>query len=101
MIFVHDSHSVLEVQDVNCMVSDTDALGVLKHLPCCHLCVKGILLAQIGIPRLIKFIDEEALCYPLRCLKCVLVGDVGAMYGFGFGADRTGCAVGDRYVVYC
>ena len=41
------------------------------------------------------------MCFPLRRLECVPVGDAGAMYGFGFGTDHTGCAVGDRFVVYC
>ena len=77
------------------MVSDTYVLEVLKHLPHCHPCVKGNRLAQLGIPRLVKFVNDEASCFSLRRLKFVSVGDAGAMYGFGFGADHTGRAVGN------
>ena len=82
------------------MVSDTDTLEVLKHLPRRNPCVKGNWLAQLGIPRLVKYVDDEDSCLSLHHLKCVPVGDAGAMYGFGFGADHTGCAVDDQLVVY-
>ena len=95
MLCVHDSHFVLEVQDVNCVVADTDALEVLKHLSRHHPCVKGNRLTQLGIPRLVKCVDEEASCFPLCLLECVLVGDAGAVYGFYFGADHTGRAISD------
>ena len=101
MICVHDSHFALEVQYVNCTIADTDALEVLKHLPFRNPCVKGNRLAQIGIPHLVKCVDEEAFCFPFRRLKCVPVGDAGAIYGFGFGADHIDCAVVDQFVVYC
>ena len=100
MLCVHNSNFVLEVQDVNCMVADTDTLEVLRHIPRRHPCVKGNRLTYIVIPRLVKFVNDEASCFSLRRLKCVPFGDVGAMYGFGFGADHTGRAVGDKFVVY-
>ena len=95
MLCVHDSHFVLEVQYVNCMVANTDALEVLKNLPHCHPRVKGNRLTQLGIPRLLKCVDEEALCFPFRRLELFPVADAGAMYGFGFGADHTDCSVTD------
>ena len=101
MICVHDSHFFLEFQDVNCMVANTDALEVVNHLPRRHPFVKVNRLAQLGIPRLFKCVNEEASCFPLRHLKFVPVGDAGAMYGFGFVADHAGRAVGDQFVVYC
>ena len=101
MLCVHDLHFVLEVQDVNCMIANTDALEVLKHLSRLHPLVKGNQLTQIRIPRLVKCVDDGALCFSLRHLEHVPVGDAGAMYGFVFGTDHTGRAVGDRFVVYC
>ena len=82
MICVHDSHFVLEVQDVNCMVSNADALEVLNHLPRRHPCVKGNRLAQIRITLLFKCVDKEASCFSLRRLECAPVGDAGAMFVF-------------------
>ena len=99
MLCVHDSNFVLEVQYVNGMVSHTYALEVLSHLPRYHSCVKVNQIAQLGVPCFIRFIDEEASCLPLRSLVCVPVGDVGVMYGFGFGADHTSRVVGNRFVV--
>ena len=100
MLCVHDSHFVLEVQYINCMVDNTDDLEVLKHLPRRHPCIKGNRLAHFGIPCLFKCVYDEASCFPLSRLECIPVGNAGAMYGFGFGADHTGCNVGDRFVVY-
>ena len=60
MLCVHDSHFFLEFQDFNCMVADTDALEVLKHLPRCNSCVKGNRLTELGIPRLVKCADDKA-----------------------------------------
>ena len=82
------------------MVSDTDALEALKHLPCSHPFVKSNWIAQLGIPCLVKCVNDEASCFPIRRLECVPVGDAGAMYGFSFGADHTGCAAGNQFVVY-
>ena len=82
------------------MVSEPDALEVLKHLPLHHPCVKVNRLAQLRILSLVKCVDEEAFCFPLRRIECVPVGDASAMYGFGFGADYTGRTVGNRFVVY-
>ena len=101
ILCLHDSHFILEAQDVNCMVANTDALEGLKHLPRRHPCIKGHRLTQLGIPRLIKCVDDEDSCFSLRRLECVPIGDVGVVYGFSFGADHTGRAVGDRFVVYC
>ena len=94
MLCVHDSHFVLEVEYVNCTVADTDKLEVIKHLPHCHPCIKGNRLTHLGIPCLIKFIEDEAFCLYLRRLESIPVGDAGAMYGFGYGADHTGRSVG-------
>ena len=82
------------------MVANTYALEVLKHLPCSHPYVKGNRLVQLGIPRLVKCVNDEASCLYLRLLEYVPVGDAGAMYGFRFGVDHTGRAVGDRFIVY-
>ena len=101
MLCVHDSNFILEVQDINFMIADIYALEVLKNLPRCYPCVKGNCIAHLGIPRFFKCVDDEALCFPLRRLKCVPVRDAGAMYGFGFDADNTGRAVGNQFVVYC
>ena len=100
MLYVHDLHFDLKVQDINYMVADTNDLEVLNIMPRRHLCVKGNRLAQLGIPCLVKSVNDEALCFSLRRLECVLVGNAGTVYGFGFGADHTGRAVGDRFVVY-
>ena len=69
MLSVHDSNFALMVQDVKYMVSNIYALEVLKHLPCCHSCVKGNKITQLGIPRLVKIVDEEASCFPLCRLE--------------------------------
>ena len=82
------------------MVADTDALSVIKHLPSHHLFVKGNRLAQLRIPRLVKFVNDEASSFPLCRLKCFPVGYVGAMYGFGFGADYSGRVFGNQFVLH-
>ena len=98
---MHDLHFVLKVRDVNFMVEDTDSLEVPKHLPRCHPRIKGNRLTQLGIPRLVKCVDDKYLRFSLHRLKFVPVSDAGAMYGFGFGAYHTGRAVGGRFIVYC
>ena len=100
MLCVHDSHFALEVQDVNCMVSYIDALEVLEYLSCRHPCVKDNWLAQLGIPRLVKCVDDEALCFSLCRLECVPVGDVCTMCGFVFGTYHTSRTIRNRFVVY-
>ena len=59
MLCVHNYHFVLEAQQINCTVADTDALEVLNNLPRLHPCVKGNRLAQLGIPQLVKSVDDK------------------------------------------